>query len=1026
MNPAKIALDKNIITWVVIALLLLGGIQSFMTMPRLEDPEFTIKDAIITTPYPGASAEEVEEEVTDRIEKAVQEMGQLKEIFESTSQRGMSTIKVRMHDKYDADALPQVWDVLRRKVGDVHGQLPPGAGPSMVNDDFGDVYGIFFAITGDGYSYAQLKQVGEFLRKELALVDGVSRVDFFGMQPEVMYIELDRDRMAQLGVPPAAIIEELQAHNLTANAGRAEIGPSLITISPTGIFESAEDFERLVLSSVSGTSQIHLGDVADVRRGYRDPPSMVLHFDGKEAIGLGISTVAGGNVVLMGEALKIHMAELQEQIPVGIEFGIIAMQPDAVIESINGFVISLGQAVLIVIVVLLLFMGLRSGLLIGFILLLTICGSFIFLKSQGVILERISLGALIIALGMLVDNAIVVVDGMLINMGKGEKPRDAAIEVVGKTAIPLLAGTMIAILAFAAVGTSQDKTGEYTRSLFSVILVSLTLSWVTAVTITPFLATRFLKVKPPKEGEADSDPYDTGFYNKYKAMLGGAIRFRWASMLVVLVIFGASVYGFGTIEGSFFPESSRDQFLVDYWLPQGTSIHTVEHDINEIEKHIMTLEGVDHVSATIGGGAIRFLLTYNPEKANSGYAQMQVEVEDYKQITRLKEEIQDWIESNYPESIPAVKRFINGPAELGAVQVKIIGDDPVELRRLSRETLAIYHADPDAFNIRTDWGEPVKVVRAIIAKEQANLNGITRTDVARTLLEGFEGVTVGVYREGIDLIPIIIRAPEPERLDINSIQNLQIWSPVAGKSIPLTQVVTGFETVWEDQIMTRTNRRRSITVLCDPEHGLSSNILARVRPQVEALEMPPGYSMEWWGENKSTLEAQTSLAGSMPVFILMMMVLVVALFNSLRQTLVIWLIVPLGIIGVTIGLLGTGLPFGFLALLGFLSLIGMIIKNSIVLIDEINIQVSGGAGVYTAILSSATSRLRPVSMAAATTVLGMAPLFPDPFFNSLAVTVAAGLTFATVLTMVVLPIIYAIVYNVKTDTNRSETPEESS
>jgi multidrug efflux pump subunit AcrB len=1026
MNPAKFALDKEVVTWVITALLLFGGIQAFMTMPRLEDPEFTIKDALVTTPYPGASAREVEEEVTDRIEKAVQEMGQLKEIFESTSMRGLSTVKVRMHDKYDADDLPQVWDVLRRKIGDVQKELPPGAGPSMVNDDFGDVYGVFFAITGEGYSYAELKKVGEFLRKELALVDGVSRVDFFGMQTEVMYIELDRDRMAQLGVPPSAIVEELQAHNLVANAGRAEIGPALITIDPTGIYESVEDFERLVLSSVSGTSQIRLGDVATVQRGYQDPPAVVLHFDGEEAIGLGISTVAGGNVVVMGEALKIRMAELAEQIPVGIEFGLIAVQPDAVIESINGFVISLAEAVLIVIVVLLFFMGLRSGLLIGFILLLTICGSFIFLKSQGVILERISLGALIIALGMLVDNAIVVVDGMLIKMGKGDAPRDAAIEVVGKTAVPLLAGTLIAILAFAAVGTSQDKTGEYTRSLFSVILVSLTLSWVIAVTITPFLAARFLKVKPAKEGSANSDPYDTGFYRKYRALLGGLMKFRWAAVLVVLGIFGASVWGFGTIEGSFFPESARAQFLVDYWLPQGTSIHTVENDISEIEEHILTLEGVEHVSSTIGAGAMRFLLTYNPEKNNSGYAQMQVAVANYKDITRLKEEIQDWVEGNYPESIPAVKRFINGPAELGAVQVKIIGDDPAELRRLAHETLAIYHADPDAFNIRTDWGEPVKVVRPLIAKEQANLNGITRTDVARTLLEGFEGVTVGVFREGIDLIPIVTRAPEPDRLDISSIQNLQIWSPVAQRSIPLTQVVTGFETIWENQIMTRTNRRRSITVLCDPEHGLSSNILARVRPQIEALEMPPGYSMEWWGENKSTLEAQASLAGSMPAFILMMIVLVVVLFNSLRQTLVIWLIVPLGIIGVTIGLLGTGLPFGFLALLGFLSLIGMIIKNSIVLVDEINIQTSEGMGTYDAILSSATSRLRPVSMAAATTVLGMAPLFTDPFFNSLAVTVAAGLTFATVLTMVVLPVIYAIIYGAKPDMSRSPTPTESS
>jgi multidrug efflux pump subunit AcrB len=1012
MNPAKIALDRNIVTWVVIALLLLGGVHSFQTMARLEDPEFTIKDAVVITPYPGASAEEVEEEVTDRIEKALQEMGQLKEIFASTSYRGMSVIQPRMNDKYDASALPQVWDELRRKVGDVQSQLPPGAGPSIVNDDFGDVYGIFFAITGEGYSYAQLKEVGEFLRKELALVQDVARIDFYAVRPEVVFIEFDRDRMAQLGVPPASIIQELQAHNLAVSAGHVEVGPNFITIEPTGIFTDVADFERLVLSSVSGTSQIYLGDVATIRRDYQDPPLPILHFDGKPAVGLGISTIAGGNVVTMGEALKVRMNELIEQVPVGIEFGVISMQSDAVTTAISGFVISLVEAVVIVIVVLLFFMGLRSGLLIGFILLLTICGSFIFLKGQGVVLERISLGALIIALGMLVDNAIVVVDGILINMGKGVKPRQAAIEVVGKTAMPLLGGTVVAILAFAAIGMSQDKTGEYTRSLYTVILVSLSLSWVTAVTITPFLATRFLKVKPPKEG-APADPYDTRFYRKYKGFLRAAIGHRWIVVLVVLGIFAASVYGFGTIEGSFFPESSRNQFLVEYWLPQGGSIHATERDITEIEQHVLGMDGVKHVSATIGQGAIRFLLTYSPEKANASYAQLQVEVEELDDIARLKPAIQQYIEENYPESIPAVKRFINGPADPGAVQVKIVGNDERELRRLSAEVKAIFASHPDAFNIRTDWGDPVKVVRPILAKEQANLNGITRQDVARAIKAGFEGVTVGVYREGIDLLPVIVRAPAPERLNVANIKNLRIWSPVAGRSIPLTQVVTGFETVWEDQIITRVNRRRAITVLCDPEFGLATNILAYVRPRVEALDLPEGYTLEWWGEYKSTTEAQASLAGSMPLFILLMIVTVIVLFNSLRQTLVIWMLVPLGIVGVTIGLLATGLPFNFLALLGFLSLIGMIIKNSIVLVDEINIQIGEGLSDYDAILASGTSRLRPVAMAAATTVLGMAPLFPDPFFNALAVTVASGLTFATVLTMIVLPVFYAVIFNVK-------------
>jgi multidrug efflux pump subunit AcrB len=452
---------------------------------------------------------------------------------------------------------------------------------------------------------------------------------------------------------------------------------------------------------------------------------------------------------------------------------------------------------------------------------------------------------------------------------------------------------------------------------------------------------------------------------------------------------------------------------VDYWLPQGTGIHQTEQDIAEIEQYVMGLEGVTHVSATIGQGAMRFLLTYTPEKANPAFAQLQVEVESFKDIARIKPDIQRHIEENYPESIPAVKRFVVGPADPGVVQVKIIGNDPRELRRLSEEVMAIYRQHPDAFSIRSDWGNPVKVVRPILAKEQANLNGITRQDVASALMEGFEGVTVGVYREGIDLLPVIMRAPEPARLDVASIANLQIWSPVAGRSIPLTQVVTGFETVWEDQIITRVNRRRAITVMCDPENGLATRILDFARPRVEEIELPQGYSLEWWGEYKNSTEAKAALAGGMPLFLLLMIVTVIALFNSLRQTLVIWMVVPLGIVGVTIGLLATGLPFNFLALLGFLSLIGMIIKNSIVLVDEMNIQIGEGLSTLDAILASGTSRLRPVSMAAATTVLGMAPLFPDPFFNALATTVASGLTFATVLTMVVLPVFYAVVFNVK-------------
>jgi multidrug efflux pump subunit AcrB len=1013
MNFAKVALDNKVTTLVLTVMTVLGGMMTYQSLGRLEDPEFTIKDALVITAYPGATALEVEEEVSDELERAVQMLSQLHEL-ESKSERGLSTLTVTVQDRFDADSLPQVWDELRRKIGDAQGDLPPGAGPSLVVDDFGDVYGIFYAIYGEGYSYKELEDYADFLRTEILLVPDVAKVDFFGLQPEAVYVELDRDRMAQLGIQTSTIINELQQKNVIANAGRVEVGTDFLSIRPTGTTNSVEDFESILLSGAASESQIFLRDVAAVRRDYLEPPRELLRFDGVPAIGLGISTVADGNVVTMGELLKRRLDELESMRPIGMELETIAMQSDAVIEAIDSFIISLAQAVIIVVVVLLFFMGLRSGLLIGFILFLTICATFIMMGTQGITLERISLGALIIALGMLVDNAIVVVDGMLIKMQKGVERNRAAIEVVQQAAMPLLGATMVAILAFAAIGTSQDKTGEYTRSLFQVILYSLSLSWLTAVTVTPVLGVMFLKVKPPKAGEENKDPYGGAFYRGYKGFLRLAIRGKLITVLVIVGLFYASLTGFGYVENSFFPDSTRPQFMVDFWLPQGTHIDdTVRHAI-EIDQYIRGLENVEHVASVIGGGATRFLLTYAPEKSNSGYVQFLVEVDDFTAIDRLIPEIQTALEHDYPHAIPNLFRFVNGPGEPGKIRARIMGPDRGELRRLAGEVEAIFRQDPQTIGVRIDWGAPTKIVRPVLAEEQANVTGITRPDVALTLLQGFEGAPVGVYREGDDLLSIILRAPDRQRLDVASMQNLQIWSPGAQKMIPLRQVVSGFETTFEDDIIFRQDRRRTITVYADPRSGNGSVLLARLQPQViDQVELPPGYQIEWWGEIKDSTEAQTALAGSIPTFVVIMVLIVVALFNSVRQALVIWLTVPLALIGVTVGLLVTEQPFGFMALLGFLSLSGMLIKNAIVLIDEINAQSASGKDTFNAIVDSGAGRLRPVAMAAVTTILGMTPLFADAFFVAMAVTIAFGLGFATVLTMVVVPVLYAIFYRAK-------------
>ena len=1026
MNIAQFWIERRVITLVLTVAMLGAGLLAYEGLSRLEDPEFTIKEALVSTSYPGASAAEVEEEVTDRLEKAVQKMSQVK-FLESKSDRGQSTLTVTIKDKYDKTTLPQVWDELRRKISDATRELPPGAGTPLVQDDYGDVYGIFIAVTGDGYSYAEIKDTVDLLRRELLLVPGVAKIDTYGERTEAIYVELNRDRMSQLGLSPNVIVNELRQKNFVTNSGRVKVGSKFITMNPTAGIKTVKQFGAIVLSEQisvmgfqiggggakrGGSNQIHLRDVARIWRDYVQPQETMISYDGMPAIGIGISTISGGNVVSMGEALKKRFRELAAQIPVGMNAGLVSVQSDSVEMAIKSFVVSLLEAVAIVIVVLLFFMGLRSGVLIGFVLMLTIAGSFIFLSPMHVALERISLGALIIALGMLVDNAIVVVDGVLVRLQKGEDVKQAAIAVVKQTAMPLLGATVIAILAFAAIGTSDDSTGEFCRSLFQVVLVSLLLSWVTAVTVTPLLCVMFLK--PPEKGAEAEDPYAGGFYTLYKGLLKICIRMKVVTLVVVAALFVSAIWGFQSVERSFFPPSTRPQFMVDLWLPQGTHIDATKKMVSSVEGHIKKQEGVTHITSLIGMGGLRFLLTYQPEKKNSAYTQLLVDVDDPEKINNLMANIEEHLQEYYPDVLGYASKFQLGPGSTGLIQARLSGPDPNVLRELASQVKTILYADPDSKAIRTDWRQRVKMVRATLAEEPANLNGISRRDIALTLQEGFQGRQVGVYREGDLLLPIILRAEEVNRSNIDSMNNLQIWSAVAGAMIPLRQVVAKFETTSEDEIIMRRDRKRTITVFADPIAGPASEFFARVRPQIEAIDLPVGYEMEWGGEYEDSANAQAGLTASIPMFVLIMVLITVILFNSLRQPLIIWLVVPLALIGITLGLLSTNQPFGFMAILGSLSLMGMLIKNAIVLIDEINLQSSEGKELGSAIVDSGVSRIRPVAMAALTTALGMIPLLFDAFFVSMAVTIIAGLIFATMLTMVVVPVLYATFYKAKT------------
>ncbi len=1009
MNIAQLSIDKKTITVVITVLLLFGGIKSYMGLGRLEDPEFTIKSAKVITYYPGATAMEVAEEVTDPLEISIQKMGQVRRV-ESLSMPGFSSIEVEIKKHHMAPELPQIWDELRRKVGDVQDQLPPGTSTSLVWDDFGDVYGIFYAIYGDGYTEKEIYEHAKMLRRELLLVQDVADVSLFGVRDERIYLEISRGRISQLGISPELIYASLSGQNMVVPAGNIQIGRQYVRIFPTGELNSVEDIGDIALLAADGTTRLFLKDIATIHRGYVDPPNVVVRFNGMPAVGLGISTIEGGNVVVMGQAVSERLKELQAETPIGMEIGIISHQADTVVTSINSFVISLIEAIAIVVGVLVFVMGFRSGILIGGILLLTVLSTFILMDMNGVMLERISLGALIIALGMLVDNAIVVVEGILINAQKGMSKKDGAIAIVKQTMWPLFGATVVAVLAFAAIGASPDSTGEYCRSLYQVILYSLMLSWVLAITTTPLAGVSFLRVK---KLEGDTDPYGGKIFQTYKGLLVFCIRKRYFTIAVLAGLLVLSIYGFGFIDKSFFPESTRPQFMLHFWMPQGTHINETEKNIASIENYLLEQEDVTDITSVVGQGAMRFLLTYTPEEPNPAYSLVLVSVKDYRIIQTLMERIQKHLTEKYPDAQVFCRRFMLGPGDANKIQVRLRGADPDVLRELSDQVEKIMQEQPEAVDINTDWRQRVPLLRPIISETAARNAGLTRQQIALTLQTVTKGITVGQYREGDELIPIVFRSPESERDDVRELDNIQIYNPIARGFIPIRQVVTEIKTVSENQVIRRRNRLPTLTVRCDPKSGPATLVFAKLKPKIDAISIPQGYSLEWGGEYENSAEAQQGLSAQLPTIFLFMVLVVIILFNSIKKPLIIFLTVPLAIIGVTVGLLIMKQPFGFMALLGFLSLTGMLIKNSIVLIDEINMQIASGKDPFAAIVDSGVSRMRPVSMAAMTTVLGMIPLLTDAFFVAMAVTVMFGLAFATVLTLIVIPVLFTVFFRIK-------------
>lgn len=1004
MNITNYALNNRAVTLVLILFVTVGGYLSYGQLGRLEDPDFTIKEAVITTLYPGATAEEVEKEISEPLETAIQQLKQLEQV-RSISRSGLSIIYAEIQDSYDKNTMPQVWDELRRKIAQAEGDLPPGSQKPVVNDDFGDVYGLFFAITGDGYSLEELQEIGKDLRRELLLANDVGRIDFWGAQQEVVYVEMDKERISRLGITPQMILQTISGQNVVTDSGSVRVGSRDIRFRVSGDYENLEAVSNQLLKGA--TSLIRIKDVATITKGYLDPPYQLLRHNGKDAVGLGISTVAGGNVVVMGDSVKEKLADLTPRLPVGVSVEPISYQADTVRTAVNGFVLNLLEAVVIVVVLLVVFMGFREGIIIGVVLVLTILATFIAMAVFDINLQRISLGALVIALGMLVDNAIVVTEGIVVKSSQGMNRRRAAVQTVNETQWPLLGATVIAILAFAAISLSKDVTGEFLGSLFQVIGLSLFLSWVFAVTVVPYLCVNFL----PESKDEPTELYSNLFYRGYKRFLSGAIRKRWITILVVLGFFASSVYGFKFVDQNFFPDSTRPQFMLDLTFPEGTHIEVTEKEVKKVENFVSSLDGVTGIDSFIGSGALRFILTYSPEMINPGYGQLLVTVDDYHKIDSLRARVESFLDTELTSPVSSTERFKLGPGG-GAIEVRFQGADALVLRQLAEQVKKIMLRHDNTAAVESDWGERVLVTNINRAETRSNDVGVSRPDIANALESNYSGLVGGLYRQGEKLLPLIARQQQEQGKAIEQVNDLLVWSNSAGKLVPLAQVTDATTVSWEDPVIKRRDRMRTVTVTCKQKEGTVAELFSSLRPLVEEIELPSGYTLEWGGEYESSTDANNKLMEKVPLAFTLMFLVSVMLFNNFRSPIIIFLGLPLALVGVTVGLLVFKQPFGFMALLGFLSLSGMLMKNEIVLLDQIKLELRAGKKPFEAIIDSAASRVRPVAMAAFTTILGMIPLLWDAFFVAMAVTIMGGLTFATLLTLVVVPVLYATFHRI--------------
>lgn len=1008
MKMVKYFLQKRAVTILLLVLILAGGLFSYFKMGKLEDAPFTIKQALVLTSYPGASPSEVQSQVTDILEEAIQSLGELY-YLKTENRAGLSKITVYVKKEIRADEMQQLWDKLRRKVNDVQDKLPAGAGTSIVNDDFGDVLGVFYGLTGDSHTYRELEDQAKLIKNELLKVKDVAKIEIYGVQTPTIDILISPAVMAQSGVTTSDIARAFEAQNKVVDAGGMDAGTNRIRIESTGNFYSLNDIWNLTIVSRNG-EHFRLADIAKIEESYQTPPANQMRINGSPAIGIAISTVPTGNVVDMAEAVKARIGELSQTMPDGYELTPIYDQGYESAVANQGFILNLIISVITVVAILLFFIGFRNGVLIGSGLVFSIFATLIVMMACDIALQRMSLAAIIIAMGMLVDNAIVVSDSALINMERGMRKRVAIMRACSSTAMPLLAATVIAILTFLPIYYSPHITGELLSSLVVVIGVSLMFSWVFALTQTPFFIQEF--VRRPRPEELKASLFDGKYYNLFRKALRWVLRHRTVAVASLIVLLFFSAWSFKYIPKVFVPALDKQYFTVDMWLPEGTAIEETDRMAGDIADYIRRHEETEMVSSYIGRTPPRYYLSNISFGPQSNYAQLLVKCKSSKESRTLNALLQDSIRLKYPEPLIKVNKFELSPLTEAMIEARFLGPDPAVLDSLTGVAIEIMRRNPKVADTRNEWGNMTMVIRPVYDPVKAGVLGITKAQMMESVKSISDGTRVGVYRDGEKKVPVLLKSEGVDITDVRSLGNFSVWN--GEHSAPLSQVTERIESVWEWPQIRTYNRQLSMAAMCGVKPGHTmAEVHGEIREEIEVMELPEGYTFFWDSQYKDQGEAMQAIGKFFPLAFLVLVVILVALFGNFRDPVIILCVLPLSIIGVAIGMLLTGFDFGFFPIAGWLGLLGMVIKNVIVLLDEIDVQRREGVVPYTAVIESTVSRTRPVLMAATTTILGMVPLLFDIAFGGMAATIIFGLTFATLLTLFVTPALYAMFYKIK-------------